>query len=276
MPVVARSVEVNGAELTYFEEGAGVPVILIGGFLNDYRSWRRQNEALRAQYRVLALSQRYYWPNKWPDDGTGFSVVTHVADLAALHRKLDLQLVHLIGHSYGGGVAARFAAEHPSLVRSLVLAEPAVATVALDEPPMLALMAAFGEHRKTVFDEWRKGDRAKAVDEELRYVFGKETLDRIRDEHLDIINDNADLIGAGSLPRPPPPPFTSESAQRLTMPVLLIEGASTKPIFHITCEKLASCLPDVQRIILPNTTHALCLESPDAFGEAVLKFLNRH
>src|SRR5882757_9158901 len=107
--MIARSVEVNGAELRYLEAGAGHPLILINGLLGDYRSWRQQIEVLRATYRVLALSQRYYWPNKWPDDGTGFGVATHVADLAALLSKLGLPPVHLIGHSYGGGVAAQFA-----------------------------------------------------------------------------------------------------------------------------------------------------------------------
>ena len=60
------------------------------------------------------------------------------------------------------------------------------------------------------------------------------------------------------------------------MPVLLIEGANTKPIFGITCEKLASNLPDVQQVVLPDTSHALCLESPGPFSEAALQFLNSH
>lgn len=67
-----RSIEINGAELTYLEAGVGPPVILINGLLGDYRSWRRQVDVLHPNYRVLALSQRYYWPNKWPDDGAGF------------------------------------------------------------------------------------------------------------------------------------------------------------------------------------------------------------
>ena len=64
-----RSIEINGAELTYLEAGVGPPVILINGLLGDFRSWRRQVDLLCPNYRVLALSQRYYWPNKWPDDG---------------------------------------------------------------------------------------------------------------------------------------------------------------------------------------------------------------
>lgn len=52
--------------------------------------------------------------------------------------------------------------------------------------------------------------------------------------------------------------------------------ASTKPIFRIACEKLARYLPDVQWVILPDTSHALCLESPGPFSDAVVQFLNRH
>ena len=174
-----RSIEINGAELTYLEAGVGPPVILINGLLGDYRSWRRQVDVLRSNYRVLSLSQRYYWPNKWPDDGARFGVATHVADLSSLLRQLDLPPVHLIGHSYGGGVSAQFASEHPDLVRSLVLAEPAVATIALDDPAVPRLMAEFGENRKIVFDEWQNGNRTKAVEEQLLYVFGHEALDRI-------------------------------------------------------------------------------------------------
>ena len=107
-------------------------------------------------------------------------------------------------------------------------------------------------------------------------MFGQEALDRIRGEHLAFINENADVIGAALRPRPPPPPFTPASARRLTMPVLLIEGANTKPIFRITCEKLASYLPDVQQVVLPDTSHALCLESPGPFSEAALQFLKGH
>ena len=118
--MVAQSDQWRRADLC--RGGRWPSVILINGLLGDYRSWSRPIEALCATHRVLALSQRYYWPNKWPDDGVGFGVARHAADLEAVLRKLALPPVHLVDHSYGGGVAAQFAAEHPSLVRSLVLA----------------------------------------------------------------------------------------------------------------------------------------------------------
>jgi non-heme chloroperoxidase len=271
-----QTVEINGAEVTFLEEGAGDPVVLLSGLLGDYRVWRRQIDALRSKYRVIAVSQRYYWPNRWPDDGTGFGVGSHVADLAALLRQLRLPPVHLVGHSYGGGVVGAFAVEHPSLVRTLVLAEPALVSVAADAPEMPRLMAEFGENRKIVFDEWQKGHQAKAVEEQLLFVFGIETLNRIRDEHFDMLLENGAIIGAALRVRPPPAPFTPEKVQRLTMPVLLIEGEVTKLIFRVTCEKLANLLPNVERTIIPGASHALYMEAPRPFSEAVLRFLAAH
>jgi pimeloyl-ACP methyl ester carboxylesterase len=45
-------------------------------------------------------------------------------DLAALLDALDLDAVHVAGHSMGGGVALQLAIDHPPRVRSLVLVAP--------------------------------------------------------------------------------------------------------------------------------------------------------
>jgi pimeloyl-ACP methyl ester carboxylesterase len=41
---------------------------------------------------------------------------------------------HLVGHSYGGKVALRVAAQHPEVVHSLTLVEPATFDIAKDDP----------------------------------------------------------------------------------------------------------------------------------------------
>jgi len=270
-----RQVQINGAELTWREEGSGVPVVMLNGMLGDYRGWHRQVEALSPTYHAIALSQRYYPPNKWPDDGAGFGPAAHVADLAALLRQLSLPPVHLVGHSYGGGVAARLAAEHPELVRTLVLGEPGLQNLALDHPAMPGLLSEFAEMRKASREAWQKGDNAGAVEAELVTAFDCTAFDRIRAEHFAFLLDSAPIIGAASRMKPPPP-FTLEMAHRLTMPVLIVEGARTKRLFSITCAKLMECLPNVERVVLPDTSHALHLESPQPFSEAVLGFLQRH
>ncbi len=273
--MVIKHVEINGAELTWREEGIGVPVVMLNGMLGDYRGWHRQVDALSSKYHAIALSQRYYPPNKWPDEGDGFGPAAHVADLAALLRQLSLPPVHLIGHSYGGGVAARLAEEHPELVRTLVLGEPGLQNLALDHPAMPGLLNEFAELRKASREAWQKGDNAGAVEAELVAAFDRKAFDRIKAEHFAFLLDSAPIIGAASRMKPPPP-FSLEMAHRLTMPVLIIEGARTKQLFSITCARLMQCLPNVERALLPDTSHALHLESPQPFNEAVLRFFGRH
>jgi pimeloyl-ACP methyl ester carboxylesterase len=76
---------------------------------------------------VIAYSQRYHYPNAWIGDGSDInSTSVHAGDLAALIVSLRLGRVHLIGSSYGSDIVLRLAVEHSELVRTLVVAEPAL------------------------------------------------------------------------------------------------------------------------------------------------------
>ena len=85
-----RTLEANGAEVSVSDSGAGDPIVLLHGLLGGHRTWQRQVDAFALTHRVLALSPRYYHPNRWPDDGAGFGVPRHAADVAALARELRL------------------------------------------------------------------------------------------------------------------------------------------------------------------------------------------
>jgi pimeloyl-ACP methyl ester carboxylesterase len=61
-----------------------------------------------ARYHVVAYSMRYHYPNAWTEGQYSYQVV-------ALFQALNLGPVHLVGHSYGGVVAAFVAKEHPEL-----------------------------------------------------------------------------------------------------------------------------------------------------------------
>ena len=58
-------------------------------------------------------------------DPRGYSRERDAADLEALRQSLDLPRLLLVGHSYGGIVAAQYAADHPDRVAGMVLLSPA-------------------------------------------------------------------------------------------------------------------------------------------------------
>lgn len=113
-----RSVEV-------YIVGDGAPVLFLHGWGLSPRSYRRAIDALAEQgYRVYAPSL----PGFGRSDALGvrrqnvLGVAAHITDL--LDRLPFNEPVHVVGHSFGGGVAMRVAAIHPDRVRSLTLVCP--------------------------------------------------------------------------------------------------------------------------------------------------------
>ena len=128
------SIDVDGVSLYYELAGNGEPVVFSHGIPTDYRAWSAQVEAFSKSYSTVTYSRRYAAPNHRDGDVTDSTVAANAADLKGLIEKLGIAPVHLVGHSYGGFVAAYLAADHPDLVRTLVLVEPAIATLLVEDP----------------------------------------------------------------------------------------------------------------------------------------------
>jgi pimeloyl-ACP methyl ester carboxylesterase len=121
-----KHVNANGADFAYVEKGRGVPILLVHGSLSDFNMWSAQMNALARNHRVIALSRRYHWPNVLKEEPRDYTPQLHANDVAAFIRALELEPVHLVGHSYGGFICAYVAKDHPELVRSLTLIEPPI------------------------------------------------------------------------------------------------------------------------------------------------------
>lgn len=57
-------------------------------------------------------------------DPRGYTLKRDVADLEAIREKIGAERIILIGHSYGGALAAAYAASHPERVAKMVLSSP--------------------------------------------------------------------------------------------------------------------------------------------------------
>jgi proline iminopeptidase len=57
-------------------------------------------------------------------DPTQYTIARHVADLEAIRQQIGAQRVILIGHSWGGSLAATYLAEYPEHVEKIVFSSP--------------------------------------------------------------------------------------------------------------------------------------------------------
>ena len=101
--------------------GSGTPVVLLHGLASQRRFWNpvaRRIAAGAAGSPILALDQRGHGDSERPEQPYDLSTVA--ADLATAMDALALSRAVVVGHSWGGAVAATFAAEHPDRCLALV------------------------------------------------------------------------------------------------------------------------------------------------------------
>jgi len=92
----------------------------------DYRTWDAQIDTFSKNYRIVTYSRRFNFPNQNTKEVKEFSAKTEAEDLASLITQLKLGPVHLVGHSFGGLISLFLVKQHPELVRTLTLSEPAL------------------------------------------------------------------------------------------------------------------------------------------------------
>lgn len=112
----------NGVKLSYAEQGepSGIPVLLLHGVSDSWRSFEPVLPHLPASLHAFALSQRGHGDSGRP--AAGFAPHEFAADVAAFMDSVGVGSAVIVGHSMGTGVAQRFALDHPGRALGLVLA----------------------------------------------------------------------------------------------------------------------------------------------------------
>ncbi len=270
-----RSIEVNGVELPYIEQGRGTPVVFVHGSLNDLRSWASQMGVFSQQHRVVAYSRRYHYPGDSVDNASGYAAAVHRDDLAALIKTLGLSPAHVVGSSYGAYVSLLLAAKYPELVRSLVLGEPPALTLLGNEPggaldKQLQVIAL----SRRAFED---GDSEKAIRIFIDSVIGSGAFDRLPAPARQMMLDNAPEMRLEV--RTPPEqyfPFSCDVAQTIRTPSLLLTGEVSPKMFSLVTDELERCLPNRERAMIPQASHGMHNMNPSAYSETVLAFLAKH
>lgn len=269
-----RHADVNGARLAYVEQGRGVPVVLVHGAMSDYRIWDRQRVALAANgYRAISYTQRYFGSEPWRHDGPKFGVPVQANDLAAFIRALGAGPVHLVAWSMSGHTALTVALEHPELVSSAFVYEPAVPSYVSDPADLKALGDDRAPLAGAAVQAAKAGDNAAAARLLLDGVDDRKgVFEGLRPEMQTIVMDNARTIplmfGAEA-----PPPISCAQLGRLGPRVAIARGELTRPFYRIIADAAAKCVAGGRLIVAANGRHMWPEVDAAAFNATVLEHL---
>lgn len=238
------------------------PLVLMHGFKVTSTMWAPNAAALGAVRRVYA-------PDTLGDYGFSRaerpprSLDDLMAWLEALLDALGLEAADLGGMSYGGWLAAHFAARRPDRVRRLVMLAPG-ATFA---PFSMAWYA-----RGLPMLLWK---RPRSVEAYLRWA----GVPGGGDAYEACMTGLAEVMAAGHrhfpiFGLPLPSAITPEVLRRIRTPALLVYGKREK--MHDAARACAAArqhLPALHCVIVPDASHDLTFRQADRVNAAVTAFL---
>ena len=274
-----KTVFINGDSISYMDIGKGEPVVFVHGTVGDYRVWGAQMDTFAKNYRVIAYSRRYAYPNKQIiNDSADYSAVLHAKDLAELIKTLDLGPVHLVGHSYGALTSLLTTIENPELIRSVTLGEPPAFSLLQNVSGGDTLGNNF--FTKTMIpaaEAFKENNDEKAVIKFIGSVLGDSLFySKAPQQAQDMMMDNTLELRGFSLSAQTIPAINQDDIKEIKIPVLLLTGDRSPLIFTSIINEIDSYLTNNELATLPNSSHGLELDNPLEFNKIVLEFINKH
>lgn len=123
--ITTRFADLDAIQLHYAIAGSGPAVVLLHGWPQTWRAWRKVIPLLQDRYTVIAPDLRGLGLSSLAEDGYAKRKVA--ADVWALvHDVLGHREFFLAGHDWGGPTAFSLALDHPDAVRKLAILDVAI------------------------------------------------------------------------------------------------------------------------------------------------------
>ncbi len=140
-----RRVATSSATINIATHGDGAPLLLLHGYPETHRMWRKVAPALAEGFSVVCADLRGYGDSSKPEgtaDHGNYSKRAMARDMIEVMAALGHREFMIAGHDRGGRVAYRLALDHPAAVTRLALLD-IVSTKAVYEQAGMALATAY-------------------------------------------------------------------------------------------------------------------------------------
>jgi pimeloyl-ACP methyl ester carboxylesterase len=263
------TVQANGINIYYVEEGQGPPLLMIMGFGGQHHSWGDE---------TVRLLSRHFRTIRFDNRGTGhsdkpqveYSIAMMADDAAGLLQALGLSRAHVYGVSMGGMIAQELALRHPHLVGGLVLGctTPGWAKGVPPRPEVIQLMMPEPglSREEQIRKSWPAICSPRFLEE------GREFLELMLRRSLenptpvDTMNRQAAAIQA----------FDSyDRLPQIRAPTLIIHGDQDVLIPPQNAYILHERIPGSRLVIIEGAGHVYFWEKPAESCQAIVEFLSQ-
>jgi proline iminopeptidase len=262
--------------------GSGTPLLTLHGGPGGVSCRFEVLAPLAADRPVIFYDQLGSGRSDRPTDTTLWRVPRFVDEVAAVREALGLAQVHLLGHSWGGALAAEYlAAAKPEGIVSVVLSSPL-----LDTPRWIAdanlLRAQLPDSIRRVLDE----HEAKGTLDAPAYQVATDTFYGRHVRRLPVANEPRceGVAGNDTIYRQMwgPTEFLSNGSLKtwtraadlpaIVAPTLFIAGEFDEARPQ-TLDTFRATMPNARLVVIPGAAHAAMREKPAEYVTALRAFL---
>ena len=253
----------NKLKLPYVDQGdpSGVPLLLLHGYADSWRSFELVLPHLPKSIRVIALTQRGHGDASCPPEG--YRSHDFAVDLAAFMDALHIESAVITGGSSGGFAARRFAIDYPERTLGLVfLGSPFILR---DKPGVLEIWESTMSKLTDPIDpgfvrEFQMSTHTQPVPEAFLETMVRESLKipaRVWKTTFEgLLEDNS-----------------SGELAKIKAPTLIIWGDKDTIVPLSDQEKLTAGIEGSRFAVYPGVGHAIYWEQPGQVASDLVAFI---
>lgn len=265
--VKRKSIQLGDHTVLYSEGGKGAEtVLMVHGFSASADNWNRMAGKIGKHYRVIAIDLPG-WGESTRIDSAKYGYSVQVERLHQFVQNLGLRRLHLIGHSMGGGISARYAANYPEVVITLTL----IAPHGIVEPELSDLAQSVGRG-----DNWLVVTTEAGLDRLLNKAFMKRpyipgpVIKALAKEVVSRSEKTGKIFSEIQITNPP----LVDILGQITAPTLIIWGDQDRLIHVSTAQVFHHGIKNSKLVVL-HSGHMPPVENGPQCAQAWLAFIRK-
>ena len=265
MSIEVKPIELpNGVTLQYVEQGekSGIPIILIHGLSDSWRSFERVLPSLPESVHAYTVTLRGHGDSSRPEGG--YRIRDFAMDIKSFMDLKNIENAVIAAHSMGCLVAQSTAIEYPERVKGLILIGSPYRPSEKDD------LEAFGEFVLTTLEdpvpsefvrEFQESTIVKPVPEDFLENIIEESLKLPARVWKAVIESFMQDDLSGEL-------------KKINAPTLLVWGDKDGMFDRTDQEEQLAVIKNSQLLVYEGVGHGVHWEEPERFAEDLSNFIN--